>query len=833
MRVPLSWLRAFVDLPIAPEALAERLTMAGLEVSAIDYVGVEPPAGSPWAPDLQGPEPPRYIPWDPARVVVGEIVEVQPHPNADRLSVPTVSYGDGRTISVVTGAPNIKVGMRGQKVALALAGARLIDGHSATRRWLTLKPTKLRGVPSEGMVCSELELGLSDEHEGILFLPDDAPVGVPLRDYLGDVVLEIDILPNMARALSIIGVAREVAALLGQPLRLPEPHVVAEGPPIAGRAQVSVENAEDCPRFAVGLIEGVTVGPSPFWMQHRLRLAGMRPISNIVDVSNYVMLEWGQPTHAFDADKVADRHLIIRRAQPGETLRTLDNQLRTLSPEHIVVADTRGAQSLAGVMGGLDTEVTDQTRNVLLEAAIWKPSAIRRTAQAFKLPSEASRRFERGVDPELPPLALRRALELMRELAGGTVAAGLIDVYGQPYQPRRIELTTQEVRRLLGIELSAAQIADLLTPLGFECEVGVDSVLVIVPSFRQDVTFTADLAEEVARMYGYERLPQTRLADELPPQYSDAWLLGERMVRDTLVACGLTEAITYSLTGPEAIAALEGTPPDAAAYLRLANPIAPERALLRQSLLPELLRAVAADVREREQVRLFEVGRVYLPRPGEPLPDEPRRLAIVLAGRREPLSWHAAEAPLLDYFDLKGVLETLFERLGLREQVRFLPSDDARFHPGRAATLVTQAGRRLGLAGELHPDTRERLDIELRRVVAAELDLDALLELRAPARYRVIARQPAVDQDIAVIAPQHVAAEQIRALIRETAGPLLERLELFDVYEGAPIPAGQRSLAFRLWFRAPDRTLSDADVNKIRERIARRLQSDLGATIRA
>lgn len=832
MRVPLSWLKEFVDLTIAPEALADRLTMAGLEVSAIEYIGVAAPEGSPWAPDLSGPTPPERIPWDPERVLVGEILDVQPHPNADRLTVPRVGYGNGRAISVVTGAPNIKVGMQGQKVALALAGARLIDGHSATRKWVTLKPTKLRGVPSEGMVCSELELGLSDEHEGILFLPDDAPVGTPLRDYLGDVVLEIDILPNMARALSIVGVAREVAAILGQPLRLPQPQVVTEGPSIEGRARVTVEDPHDCPRFTIGLIEGVTLGPSPAWMQHRLRLAGMRPISNVVDISNYVMLEWGQPTHAFDADKVAERHLIIRRAREGETLRTLDNQLRQLSSAHIVVADPRGAQSLAGVMGGLATEVTDDTRNVLFEAAIWNPSMIRRTVQAFKLPSEASRRFERGVDPELPLVAQRRALELMRQIAGGTVAQGFIDVYGQPYQPRRIELTTYEVRRLLGIDLSAAQVADLLTPLGFECEVGVDSVVVLVPSFRLDVSLTADLVEEVARMYGYDALPQTRMADELPPQYQDEGLIGERLARDTLVACGLTEAITYSLTGSETIMAFDGAAAKLDAYAQLENPNTPERAFLRRDILPELLRATATNLREREQVKLFEIGRVYQLRPDSPLPDEPRRLAIVLAGRRMPLSWHAPESSVLDFFDLKGVLETLFERLGIDDRVVLQPLHDSRYHPGRAAALVSREGIRIGLAGELHPDLRDRFAISVSRVAAAELDLDALLQMREATRYRVISRQPAVYQDIAVIAPITIPAEQTHELIWATAGPLLERVELFDVYTGAPIPEGQRSLAFRMWFRAPDRTLSDADVNKIREKIARRLQHELGATVR-
>lgn len=832
MRVPLSWLKEFVDITLSPEELAERLTLSGLEVGSIDYVGTEPPAGSPWAPDLSGPTPPEHIPWNPELVLVGELLEVNQHPNADRLTVPVVGYGNGRSIAVVTGAPNIKVGMRGQKVALALGGARLIDGHSETRKWITLKPTKLRGVASEGMVCSELELGLSDEHEGIIFLPDDAPVGVPLRDYLGDVVLDIDITPNVARALSIVGVAREVAALTGQPLKLPEPQVVAEGPGIEGQVRVTVESADDCPRFTVGLIEGVTIGPSPAWMQQRLRLAGMRPISNIVDVSNYVMLEWGQPTHTFDADLIVDRHLIVRRAHADEMLRTLDGQDRKLSPAQIVVADASGPESLAGVMGGLETEVTERTRNVLLEAAIWNPSMIRKMAQHFKLPSEASRRFERGVDPELPPLAQRRALELLRQVAGGTVYQGIVDVYGKPYEAPQIELTSTEARRLLGIELSAAQMADLLTPLGFECEVGVDSVLVEVPPFRLDTAIAADLIEELARMYGYDKIPETRLADELPPQITDQNQLGERLVRDTLAACGLYEAITYSLTSLETVAALDGVEPEAASYVAIENPAAPERTHMRRSILPELAQALAANLREQSRVAVFEVGHVFHPQPDQILPHEPRRLAIALAGQREPTSWQSPEPGLLDFFDLKGVIETLLERLHISAPITYAPSTDPRLHPGRSATLLNGA-QPIGVLGELHPEARERLDITLSRAALAELDLDALLQVRQPPQYHPIYRQPAAYQDIAVVAPLTLSAEQVRRVILETAGALLERVELFDVYTGAPIPEGHRSLAFRMVFRAGDRTLADAEVNKIREKIKRRLESELGATTRS
>jgi phenylalanyl-tRNA synthetase beta chain len=838
MRVPLSWLKEFVDVQISPEELAEKLTLAGLEVSAIDYVGVAPAPGSVWAPELDGPAPPEYIPWDRERIFVGELQEVRPHPNADRLTVPVVGYGDGRSIEVVTGAPNIKVGMSGQKVALALSGARLIDGHSATRQWLTLKPSKLRGVRSEGMVCSELELGLSDEHEGILFLPDDAPAGMPLADYLGDVVLDIDITPNMARALSILGVAREVAALTGAELHPPEVALQAEGPSIAGRVQVTVEHPQRCPRFTAGLIEGVSVGPSPAWLKQRLTLAGMRPISNIVDVSNYVMLEWGQPTHTFDADTIADHHLIVRQARPGEQLTTLDGKTHELWEDVTVVADPRGAQSIAGVMGGLATEVTSKTTNVLLEAALWNPASIRRAAQALKLPSEASRRFERGVDPQLPPLVQRRCLQLIQQVAGGVVAQGTVDIWPSPWEPLRLELPAYEVKRLLGIDLSAVELADLFAPLGFTCEVGVDSVLVIVPSYRLDVTMPADLVEEVARIYGYHRIPSTRMADELPPRFIDDDLIVEARIKDTLIGCGVYEAQTYGVTSLETVAAFNGTQPDPHLYLHLENPLTPERTVMRRSLLPELLVALAANLREQSRTSLFELGRVFYPSE-KLLPDELRRLAIVMAGEREPLSWHLSEPPLFDFFDLKGVIDALLRRLNLAQNVAWTATNDKRFHPGRSAELrLTHTGNGvtesalLGIAGELHPETRERLDIDVSRVCAAELDLDALIRYQTRIRYQPILRQPATYQDIAVVVSEEAPAERVRAMIESTAGPLLERVELFDVYAGAPIPPGQRSLAFRMAFRAPDRTLMDAEVSKIREKIARRLEQELGATIR-
>ena len=503
------------------------------------------------------------------------------------------------------------------------------------------------------------------------------------------------------------------------------------------------------------------------------------------------------------------------------------------------MADPRGAQSLAGVMGGRATEVSEATRNVLLEAAIWHPGSIRRAARALRLPSEASRRFERGVDPELPPLVQRRCLALMREVAGGTVAQGTVDVYPRPWTGARIELTVAEVRRLLGLDLSAVQVSDSLEALGFECEVGVDSVLVVVPSYRLDVTIPADLVEEVARMYGYHRLPSTRLADELPPQFSDEALLTEELIKDTLVACGLREAIGYGVTSLPSAAAFAARAPAPDDYVHLENPLTPERTVLRRELLPELLRTLATNLRERSRVCLFETGRIFYPS-GEALPHELRHLAIVMAGTREPLSWHAPSPPLLDFFDAKGVIESLLQRLNIDGTIVWAPAADPRFHPGRSAELrledggdSRENGTVLGTVGELHPEVRDRLEMQVGRVCAAEIDLEALIRLAAPPHYQRILRQPATYQDIAVVVSDDTPAASVQRVVETHAGPLLERVELFDVYSGPPVPAGQRSLAFRMAFRAPDRTLEDAEISKVREKIARRLESELGATVRA
>ena len=812
MRVPISWLKEYVDIVLPLEELAERMTMAGLEVAAIEQVGAE---------------------WDRDRLVVGEIVEVKPHPNADRLVIALVDDGGGKPLVAVTGAPNVKVGDRGLKVPFARLGATLIDGHSEEGRLLTIKPAVIRGVASEGVVCSEKELGLSDDHTGIMILGDDALVGVPLADVLGDVVMDLDLTPNLARCFSMIGVAREVAALTSQKLRITPPEMLAKGPPIEGQIEIEIADPNLCSRYSATLIRSVEIGPSPRWMQRRLALAGMRPINNIVDITNYVMLEWGQPLHAFDYDRLPQKRIVVRRARPGETITTLDGVPRALAEEMLLITTGEEPVAIAGVMGGADTEVGAFTKNILLESANFDFISNRRAAQTLKLPSEATARFGRGVDPELTIPALRRASELMRLLAGGTIAQGIADAYPRRFPIKRIELTTVEVERILGVGVSVERVVEILESLEFQCQVRGDAILVTVPSHRLDVSIPADLIEEIARIVGYDRIPATLMDDTLPPQRLNLALGGAERVRDVLVDCGLTEVITYSLTHPESEARLYPVPAEAPMpeTVRLANPISSERVVMRRTLMNSLLENLQLNLKHTDRVVVFEIGRVYLPRQGEKLPEEPRRLAVAMTGPRHVPSWLSPSAEEMDFYDLKGVVETLLARLHLAEYA-FAPTQHPTFHPGRAARLIV-GGRELGVLGEVHPLVRAHFDLPEGRVCLMELDLDGLLALAERTHYyQPLSRFPAMIQDIALVVGKEVSAARVRELILRAGGELLREAVLFDLYCGEQIPEGEKSLAYSLTFQADDRTLTDEEVERVRQRIQRQLEEEIGAKLR-
>ncbi|HMD89487.1 MAG TPA: phenylalanine--tRNA ligase subunit beta [Anaerolineaceae bacterium] len=843
MKIPLSWLKDFVDIDLPLDKLAKLLTMAGLEVEEVRLVGLPMPSSELHEFKFSG------LSWESDKFVVAQIDEIMPHPNADRLVLCRLNDGQ-QEIIVLTGAPNLYP-YKGQgalprplKVAYAKEGARLYDGHQAGQVLTTLKRTKIRGFDSFSMVCSEKELGISDEHEGVMILDEDAPTGMPLVDYMGDAVFEISILPNMIRNACILGMAREVAALTGKPLRKPVRREPCDGPSIEGQVFIQISDPNLNPRFVFGLIRGANPKPSPYWVQLRLRLAGMRPINSLVDATNYVMLEIGQPLHAFDYDVLVQRAggqpptIMTRPAKVGERLTTLDGVERKLDPFTIMVTDTAGALSLAGVMGGAESEITENTRNVLLEGATWNFVNIRKTITAQKLNSEAAYRFSRGIHPALAMEGVQLGLDRMAEWGGGQIAAGLVDEYPKPAIDPLVSLRPQDVRRHLGIDLSTREIADLLSRLEFECRIQGETVLAKTPPHRLDIgeglIGLADVLEEIARMYGYDAIQSTRLADTLPPQRNNPSLENEEKVKDILAGLGLQEVITYRLTSPEKEARLrpDNQPQDELPYVRLQNPITPERVVMRHSLLASVLEIMERNIRLSERLALFEVGPVFIPKTGQELPYEPTRLAIALSGLRSLPAWDTPETKNLDFFDLKGILEALLAEIHLPE-LTFEPASQPAYHPGKCANLIS--GQTVfGVFGELHPLVKEHFDFGAAPVLAAEIDLELMMKL-ASSRYEInpVPVFPPVLEDIAVIVDEETPAASVVAVIRQAGGKLLSDVHLFDTFRGGQIGAGKKSLAYALTYMAPDRTLTDAEAAQIRQRIIRRLEQELGARLRS
>jgi phenylalanyl-tRNA synthetase beta chain len=850
MKIPLSWLKDYIDLDgLSIEDIARKLTLAGLEVDEIKYAGLPMPDAT--ASGMHSSRRHEFktsgIAWDREKLVVAEIRAVMPHPNADRLTLLDLFDGTEQQ-TVLTGAPNL-FPLKGTgklpkpiKAAYAKEGATLYDGHAEGLQLMTLKRTKIRGVESYSMVCSEKELGISDEHEGIILLDNDAPVGMPLADYMGDAVLDINIAPNMARNANVIGVARELAALTGRELKKPSIKFKTEGDSVEELVSIEITNPELNPRFVLGLIRDVEIKPSPYWVQRRLRLAGMRPINNIVDATNYAMLDLGEPLHAFDYDVLVARaeqsgsgdearvKIITRAARDGERLTTLDGVERTLSSTNVLVCDEKGSLSIAGVMGGAESEVTEKTRNILLEGAAWNFINIRRTARQHNLPSEASFRFSRGVHPALAEQGVRRGLQLMAQWSGGKVAPGLADNY--PLKPRdpAITVTPKDVKRLLGIELTAKQIAELLTRLEFKCTVEKNAVKAKTPPHRLDigegVVGLADVLEEVARSYGYDNIPETRMADTLPPQVGNPIYEWEERVRDILVSLGLQEIVSYRMTSPER----EGRLAAHKDHVMLANPITPERRVLRRSLLASVLEVVEKNARA-ESLAMFEIGPVFEPRKND-LPHEPRRLALAMTGRRGVTAWDVKDPSNFDFYDMKGRIELLLS--GLRHtDVSYSVSAPVNYlHPGKAADVKVGA-RSVGVFGELHPLIKQKYEFGDAPVIVAEFDLDALREATPSYEITPVPEFPPVYEDIAVIVDESVEAARVESLIRQTGGKTVAGIRLFDVYRGEQIGAGKKSLAYSLTYQAPDKTLTDAEAAAIRNKIVKRLEQEAGAKLRS
>ena len=800
MKIPLSWLREYVDIDLPPQELAHRLTMSGNEVGEVEVIG-----GT----------------WD--NVYVGHVVSVEPHPNADRLRLATVSLGN-EELTVVCGAPNIA---QGQRVPFAKVGARLMDTRTGEPE--TLKAARIRGVESAGMVCSERELGLGDDHTGIVVLPEDAPIGKPLEEYMGDVIFDLEVTPNRPDCLSVLGVAREVAALTSKSVKEPDLSYAEEGDPIEGLVSVEIADPALCPRYTASIIQGVKMGPSPRWMQHRLLKAGQRPISNVVDVTNYVMLEYGQPLHAFDYTTLRDGRIIVRPARDPEPFVTLDEVQRRLKPPMLVIADAERPVALAGIMGGLNTEMTEDTATVLLESANFDAVNTRRTCQALRLRSESSARFDKGLQPELAAIALRRATQLILQLAGGKACKGVMDAYPQPRERPAILFTLSRLKKVLGIEFPLERVDEILTSLGFSTSIQDESALTVtVPYWRIDIAQEDDLVEEIARIIGYDNLPTSTLSTSIPPHQPQPDRELRERVKDILVACEMQEVISYSLTS---MAALEKTQAlgDGVQPLKLANPMSEEQEYLRTTLRSSILSTLASNQHHvREGIKLFEVGRAYMPKPAD-LPLERETLVGIVAGPRWSESWLGSEENL-DFFDAKGILDTFLSQLHLHHS--FEPTVDPLFLPGRCAAIAV-GGSSLGIVGEVHTQALERFGIDTAPVVLFELDLAALLQVlpSGPSQYQPLPRYPGAYRDLALVLNLDVPAAKVQGIIERN--PLVARSTLFDVYEGSGIPPGMRSMAYRILFQLPDRTLVGEEVSQALGEIIAILEQEVGASLRS
>jgi phenylalanyl-tRNA synthetase beta chain len=813
MRVSLKWLSEYVDLHLPPEELAQRLTMAGLAVDAIVRTGGD------WGADIR----------------VAHVTGVDPHPNADRLRLASVDVGGGEHHRVVCGAPNLAVG---QKIAFATVGARVRDGHSG--KSAVLKPAVIRGVESAGMVLSEYELGISDDHEGILVLPPDAPVGSPLAGVMGDTIFELSVTPNRADWLSVLGIAREVAALTGETVREPSLEYAQDGPPIKGRCAVEINAPDLCRRYIGTVITGIKLGPSPDWMQERLIALGQRPINSVVDITNYVMLEIGQPLHAFDYDQVAGHHIIVRRGHADEEFTTLDGEARTLTHDMLVIADERGPVALAGVIGGLESEVTDKTVNILLEAATFSGSNVRRTGVALKIRSEASSRFEKGLPPELAMVASKRATKLLVEICGGTAAAGAVDVYPAKARETRVEVTRQRISQVLGIDPATAKVRSVLTGLGFSARwVPPDRYVVRVPYWRPDVRIDDDIAEEVARVIGYDQIPAMPLAGAIPaPIVQPLRELRER-ARDVLAEAGMRETISYSMTTMEALTRV--LPKEYLAIYppyRLVNPITADHEYLRPTLRANLLMTLASNLRyQRGEVAIFETARTYerpderLPQSGRPfgeeaLPVEREVVCGIVSGRRAD-RWGRPGDDAVDFFDAKAYVEDLMRGLGV--EAEYVPVHEFGLAPGRTAE-VRVGETRVGVVGQVHPDIAAAFEVE-QDAFLFEIVLDDLLPLASAQRKAAsVSRFPAVEQDLALIVEGDTAAGALRRVIEAAA--LVRDARVFDVYAGDQVPAGKKSVAFAVTYQSDDHTLTDDEVAKAQRKLVERLRREYGAELR-
>ena len=802
MKVPINWLKDYVDVNLPPAELALKLTMSSFEAEEVQAIG-------------EG--------WD--NIIVGQIIAISPHPNADRLHLATVDLGTEQE-TVVCGAPNLN---NGDMIAFARVGARLINPYNGEVE--ELKTAKIRGVASSGMICSEKELGISDNHEGILVLAETAVAGTLLADHIGDTVLDLDITPNRPDCLSVVGIARETAALTGQKTHIPEIDYEETDTSIEDKITIEIADPDLCPRYCASLITDVEITDSPAWLQERLIACGQRPINNIVDITNYVMLEYGQPLHSFDYDRIGGKKIIVRRAAEGEVFYTLDETERKLSGNMLVIGDGERTVAIAGVMGGLNSEVTDATTSILLEAASFNAARIHYTSHHLGLTSEASMRFERGISGGMTIPALKHATKLIAELGNGKIARGIMDVYPGQQKPEVVNLTAEKTSRVLGIEVNPAQITEALTSLGFECKVEGGKIKATAPYWRSDIRLPEDLIEEVARIIGYDKIPVTLFRDPIPSHDPDTDLPVIRAIRQCLTGYGFQEIMTYTMTGLQSLSNLlpEPAPPEPMP-LRVANPMTTDQEYMRPNLRASVLTTLAANRRyEEEGIRLFELGKVFIPSE-KGLPAESEVLCGIMSGGRVEKSWLGGDGSY-DFYDVKGAVEALLEHLGITAE--FEKSDDKSLHPARQAAIVIKDNGmkvKLGVIGELHPKVADAFEIS-GTVGLFELNINSLLPFATGVKaYETVSRFPSINRDLALVVDTGVSHQMILDIIKSFS--LISEVRLFDVYSGKQVAPGKKSLAYRLVYQSPTHTLTDEEVNKVEAQILKRLTDKLGAVLR-
>ena len=797
MNVTLNWLKTYIDFNLSASELADRLTMLGVEVESIKQLGAE----------LEG-------------IVVGSVTSIRPHPNADKLVLCQVDIGETDELQIVCGAPNVREGML---APVATIGATLPAGF-------TIKRAKLRGETSHGMLCSEKELGLSDDAAGLMELPTNIPFGTPLSEALrlDDIVFELEITPNRPDCLSLIGVAREIRAETGNPLKLPQVNFKEGETDIRELTSVTIDAPELCPRYAARVIQGVKVAESPAWLQQRLESVGVGTINNIVDVTNFVLMEYGQPLHAFDYHKLAENRIVVRRATEGEQLTTLDEVERDLTSDMLVIADAEKAVALAGIMGGYDSEITETTCDILLESAYFNPSSVRATAKALGISTEASYRFERGADPGIVLAALDRAAQLITELAGGTICEGIADVYPGQQPLTQIQLRPERVNFVLGTAIEAAEMLRILSRLDFDVEITGDVYQVTVPTFRSDITREIDLIEEIARVYGYDNIPTTLPKGDIPVPASSPKTEVRKRINRFLLAAGMMEAVNYSFCDPncfDKIRLAEDSP--LRDTLKLRNPLSPEMSVLRTTLLPSLLDNAQRNRNHQiDTIALFEIGSVFIP-DGEQ--KEPERVTGVLAGQiGEGVYSNPYRQP--DFFDIKGLVEGMLEVCGIANYT-LQKTDVPTFHPGRNAEVLFK-DRRIGTFGEAHPVVLENYDLPYKAYLF-EFDLEGLTNAAVFAkRFEPISIYPKVARDLAIVVDMEVLSDMPTELIYATGGDAVESVRLFDVYEGEQVPEGKKSLAYTITYHSATETLTDKAVNALHDKVVERLNQELGAELR-